>query len=447
MKLRVPYWATSGFDVKLNGVSVASNYKPSSYVTIPARNWTTTDVVEIIMPFGKHIDFGPDKMERAVTLQEANAQFAPMWTGVFMYGPLAMTATGISTWEEATIDVDSYLNDVILNGPSGGTTGANSNLYTLTHGGRTFQPDYYRDVDRTLYFRMNIVGDSDTEAKMALYSKIQEARVLRSEGYTEASFSRVNSAITAALNVYQNDNATEAQYSTHVSALNTAIANLVSSGFIHKDELGDFIYEAESMSANRYTWDSFANLQSALTAAKLAYASSTSQAEVDMHRIALSNALRNLAFQSRVNKNALREHVNLARERNAEQEKWNALAVKVPAYPPWAPHGFGRLLEQLVQAEKVLGNTDKNYNQTEVNTMVTDLNAAINTMRPGNLPEPEDLSEVQTLLSNARAVRNPSATLREAIAHAQMVVDYVNDGSGTGDMIENAVERLKAALR
>jgi len=447
MKLRVPYWATSGFDVKLNGVSIASNYKPSSYVTIPARNWTTADVVEVTMPFSKHIDFGPDKMERAVTLQDANAQFTPMWAGVFMYGPLAMATTGVTTWEEATIDVDSYLNDVILNGPSGGTTGSNGNVYTLTHRGRTFQPDYFRDVNRTLYFRMNIVGEAGAEAKMALYGKLQEARVFRPENYTNASFSRLNTSITAASNVYQNENATETQINAQFAALNTAIGGLVSSGRVSKDELGDFIYEAEQMASNRYTWDSFANLEAALAAARASYAnSSANQAEVDRQSIALSAALRDLAFQSRVNKNALREHINIARERRTSQEAWNALAVKVPAYPPWAPHGYARLMEQLVFAEKVLGNTDKNYNQTEVNSTSTDINIAINTMRPGNLPEVEDLSELLDLLRKARAVRNPSATLTETIAYAQMVVDYVNDGSGTHDMIGNAVTRLKGAM-
>jgi len=214
---------------------------------------------------------------------------------------------------------------------------------------------------------------------------------------------------------------------------------------VNKDTLGDFIHEAESMRETVYTWDSFANLQTALTAAKTAYTSSNNQTEIDMQTIALSNALHDLAFQSRVNKFTLREHDNLARERRIAQEAWNSLAVKVPVYPPWAPNGYARLIEKLDQADKVLGNTDKNYNQAEVNAMSADLNAAINVMRPGNLPEPEDLSELQALLRDARLVTNPTATLREAIAHAQMIVDYVNDGSGTGDMIEAAVARLKSA--
>ena len=156
MKLRVPYWATNGFDVKLNGVSVAASYQPGSYVTIPARYWTTDDVVEITMPFSKYIDYGPDKMEVAATDQnETDTPFSPMWAGTIMYGPLAMTATGITNWNEATIHVDPDLEDIVLNGPSVGATGPNGNLYTLTHGDKLFQPDYYRSANSTHYFRIN----------------------------------------------------------------------------------------------------------------------------------------------------------------------------------------------------------------------------------------------------------------------------------------------------
>ena len=38
-----------------------------------------------------------------------------------------------------------------------------------------------------------------------------------------------------------------------------------------------------------------------------------------------------------------------------------------------------------------------------------------------------------------------SAELKDAIEYAQMVMKYVTDGSGTHDMIQTAVERLKKA--
>ena len=319
LKLRVPYWATGGFDIKLNGVSIASHYQPSSYVTIPARNWTTKDVVEITMPFDKHIDYGPDKMEMAATGQnETNTPFVPLWAGTFMYGPLAMTANGITNWNEATITVNPSLEDILLNGPSGGTTGADGNLYTLTHGDRTFQPDYYRNTNSTHYFRINITGYPD-------------------------------------------------------------------------------------------------------------------------------NAVYDLDFADRVNKNDLLELLNIAQARKVAQDTWNALTVKVPDYPPWAPHGFSRLMEQLTLAQKVYGDEDKNYSQAEVNAIASTLNAIINTMRPGNLPELEDLGELLTLLRDAKAISSPASLMTEAIAYTEMVVEYVGNGSGTHDMIEAAITKLNAA--
>lgn len=77
LKLRVPYWATESFDIKINGVSLASHYQPSSYVALPVRRWNKDDVVEITMPFIRHIDFGPDIVDGA-------------WYGAWIQGPLVL---------------------------------------------------------------------------------------------------------------------------------------------------------------------------------------------------------------------------------------------------------------------------------------------------------------------------------------------------------------------
>jgi len=79
VKLRVPYWATEGFEIRVNGQRVASRYQPSSYVTLPPRRWTATDSIEVAMPFTRHIDYGPDPVNGA-------------WLGAFMRGPLVMAA-------------------------------------------------------------------------------------------------------------------------------------------------------------------------------------------------------------------------------------------------------------------------------------------------------------------------------------------------------------------
>ena len=233
VKLRVPYWATEGFDIKVGGISVASSYQPSSYVTLPVRRWTKDDVVEITMPFSRHIDFGPDIVEGA-------------WYGAWMQGPLVLC-----------------------------TDNAGNEL-----------PDYAANRHITHYFPFATAAKGTSD---------------------EASLS---------------------------------------------------------------------------------------------------------------------EALQLAESRQRAQEAWLAMPVKVPEYAPWAPHGYARMVEQVRRKSKELPVT-------------------LTLMRPGNLAEPEDLEELQTLLAERKKQASPTAKLREAIEYAEMVVKYVTDGSGTHDMIDRAVGQLK----
>ena len=140
----------------------------------------------------------------------------------------------------------------------------------------------------------------------------------------------------------------------------------------------------------------------------------------------------------------LQEAMQTARARRDAQQAWLALTVKVPEYAPWAPHGFARLMEQFDRARVLLDDSDRS--QAAIDEMTTALNAALNTMRPGNLPELEDLDPLLPLLEAAQKTPYPSSALREARDYAEMVVKYVSDGSGTADMIDRAVRQLSQAL-
>lgn len=449
MKLRVPYWATEGFDVKLNGVSIAADFQPSSYVVIPARDWTSTDVVEITMPFNKHIDFGPDKMETADGgRNQPNIQFDPMWAGTLMYGPLTMTATEVADWEQATLTVDSHLESVILNGAGGGSTGYNGNLYTLTQSGKSFEPDYFRDENSTHYFRINLVDDMISEFKDLLSSKMKDVIVFQSKNYTKSSYKALNNAIKAGVKLQSSANVTQSQITDQINSIDHAINSLESSK-LEKTELIATLNEAESKVQAEYTSDKYAVLQLAVAAAKEVSATGKSQLAVDKQILALRKAMDDLVLAKSIDKKYLKEVIDLAIERKEIQEAWNNLEEKVPEYSPWAPHAFRRLLYQLEKSKDVYNNKDKNYNQSEVTSTASALNAAINTMRPGNLAEPEDLYPLSTLLRQASRVipADMTPTITEAIEYAEMVVAYVNDGSGTLDMIQKATERLKEALK
>lgn len=316
LKLRVPYWATQGFSIKVNGKEVAKSYQPSTYVELEQKHWKVGDVVEIDMPFSKHIEYGADKLSGDV----ANLDGTPLktsWVGTLMYGPLVMAGTGAQTWNQATLNIDSRLSNITVGESNGVTTGAGANLLTLKLGGKEFQPDYYRNANSTHYYRINL-----TDAKSKKSKKVK------------IDFTELNSLL------------------------------------------------------------------------------------------------------------------NLASERKADQEKWNALSQKVPEYAPWAPFGYERMQKVMAQAQELVAKGKKKVTQDELEGTTAILNRAINTMRPGNLAEMEDLRELSGLLRRAGwPDDNTSDELKEAISYGRMVQKYVTDGSGTHDMIHAAVGKLKKAMK
>lgn len=316
LKLRVPYWATQGFSIKVNGKEVAKSYQPSTYVELEQKHWKVGDVVEIDMPFSKHIEYGADKLSSDVASLDGTP-LKTSWVGTLMYGPLVMAGTGAQTWNQATLNIDSRLSNITVGESNGVTTGAGANLLTLKLGGKEFQPDYYRNANSTHYYRINL-----TDAKSKKSKKVK------------IDFTELNSLL------------------------------------------------------------------------------------------------------------------NLAAERKANQEKWNALSQKVPEYAPWAPFGYERMQKVMALAQELVAKGKKKVTQDELEGTTAILNRAINTMRPGNLAEMEDLRELSGLLRRAGwPDDNTSEELKEAISYGRMVQKYVTDGSGTHDMIHAAVGKLKKAMK
>lgn len=316
LKLRVPYWATQGFSIKVNGKEVAKSYQPSTYVELEQKHWKVGDVVEIDMPFSKHIEYGADKLSSDVASLDGTP-LKTSWVGTLMYGPLVMAGTGAQTWNQATLNIDSRLSNITVGESNGVTIGAGANLLTLKLGGKEFQPDYYRNANSTHYYRINL-----TDAKSKKSKKVK------------IDFTELNSLL------------------------------------------------------------------------------------------------------------------NLAAERKADQEKWNALSQKVPEYAPWAPFGYERMQKVMALAQELVAKGKKKVTQDELEGTTAILNRAINTMRPGNLAEMEDLRELSGLLRRAGwPDDNTSEELKEAISYGRMVQKYVTDGSGTHDMIHAAVGKLKKAMK
>ena len=244
LKLRVPYWATEGFDVKLNGVSIATEYTPSSYVEIPRRKWKEGDVVEVAMPFKVHIHYGPDKMKTAATAPgETNTQFPSAWVGTLMYGPLAMTTTNINHWMDASLWLNTDLSDIKVNAPTT-DEGTHGNLYTLTCAEHTFVPDYYADRNSTHYLRIQMVGDMSKYESLqiadkrgfALLIQVAEERKQAQEAWMEQEvkvpeyapwaphgYSNLMTVLAQAKALQANESAEANEINTVMASLNAAI--------------------------------------------------------------------------------------------------------------------------------------------------------------------------------------------------------------------------------
>ncbi|BBC34736.1 uncharacterized protein SGFS_060300 [Streptomyces graminofaciens] len=61
LRLRVPSWATGGFQVTVNGSAVSGTPAAGSYFTIPSRTWRSGDVVKVTIPFRLRVEKALDE--------------------------------------------------------------------------------------------------------------------------------------------------------------------------------------------------------------------------------------------------------------------------------------------------------------------------------------------------------------------------------------------------
>lgn len=141
MKLRVPYWATNGFTVTVNGEEKVKNPEISTYVTL--TDIKAGDVIAVNMPWTLHLDKTPDKIGESMVAS-------------IMYGPYVMAAKNSSTdWQRMVLP--EYLPDVIK-------TGVNeaNGFPTLSVNGFSFAPmfapEYATEAYHT-YFKVLQTAD------------------------------------------------------------------------------------------------------------------------------------------------------------------------------------------------------------------------------------------------------------------------------------------------
>lgn len=250
VKLRVPYWATRDFCIKLNGVAVRKTFEPSSYVEIPARVWNENDKIEVIMPFSTHIYYGMDKMDLALVEQTSTptvsahtsavmTPFAPQWVGTLMRGPLVMTSPDIHNWDEAV------LTSEILAGIESGNTASLPR----------FVPDYAVTSASTHYLRIPSSSKKNDEVGVDMQQKQQliteaEHRIADKSSWAPYGFERMQQALSELKSSAKTDN-----QSLLVSRLNVALLTMRPSTLAEPEdltELRNLMSSSKDRNALRY---------------------------------------------------------------------------------------------------------------------------------------------------------------------------------------------------
>lgn len=212
IKLRVPYWASAGFVVKVNGVVVAENPALSTYV-LAGKTWNNGDVIEITMPFEQRLDIAPDTIGGKIA-------------GVVMYGPIAMSKVD-NNGDWLTFKVNSYLDDASLIKTNGADTlntfSTNTDkVYSMTVNGSAFIPRYtiFGQASHT-YTLLDIEGETNTALRKQLFDVLQEAHDFSKDD--PAKVNQMKQQFAAAVAVYQDSYAYPEDISGQIDALKDAM--------------------------------------------------------------------------------------------------------------------------------------------------------------------------------------------------------------------------------
>ena len=282
MKLRVPYWATKGFSVKVNGEQKIANAQASSYVSL--KGIKENDVIEVTMPWNLHLDKTPDTLDGSEVAS-------------IMYGPFVMAAQDSSTnW--LNIVLTTKLDDHITV-----STNEQNGFPVLSSNGYQFVPMFAPELAEQPYHAYVKVSVSPEGG--VVWDKQQLANVIRTaeskiqSDYTADSWKKMQDALEAANAVNGNAVATQAQIEEAAKNLQDAINGLVKvtePTKVDKTALAKAIADAGSKKEADYTASSWKKMQDALAAANNVNSKAdATQAQVDEAAKNLQDAIKALA--------------------------------------------------------------------------------------------------------------------------------------------------------
>lgn len=233
MKLRVPYWATEGFTVKVNGKTVVENPDVSTYVEV-SRKWKDGDVVTIDMPYTLHLDKTPDKVGGSTVAS-------------LMYGPIVMVAKDTRINYEPMNWYKLVLSDNLSESVKVVTGTDEKEVPHLTTNGLDFYPMY--DAYNYRYHAYVKVEDTvsvvNKDELKQLVEEI-EAADLDENDYDADAWKTFAEALKEAKDVLASEDATQADVYAAYNKLAEAVDNMIPDTelpFVDVAE-GDWYYDA-----------------------------------------------------------------------------------------------------------------------------------------------------------------------------------------------------------
>ena len=233
MKLRVPYWATEGFTVKVNGKTVVENPDVSTYVEV-SRKWKDGDVVTIDMPYTLHLDKTPDKVGGSTVAS-------------LMYGPIVMVAKDTRINYEPMNWYKLVLSDNLSESVKVVTGTDEKEVPHLTTNGLDFYPMY--DAYNYRYHAYVKVEDTvsvvNKDELKQLVEEI-EAADLDENDYDADAWKAFAEALKEAKDVLASEDATQADVYAAYNKLAEAVDNMIPDTELPCVDVaeGDWYYDA-----------------------------------------------------------------------------------------------------------------------------------------------------------------------------------------------------------
>ena len=211
IKLRVPYWATDGFEVRVNGETICTNPEVSTYVEI-TRTWESGDVITINMPYTLHLDKTPDEVDGSTVAS-------------LMYGPLVMVAKDDRDTYEPMNWYTLVLSDDLEESVTVITGTDEEDVPHLSTNGLDFYPMY--DAYNYRYHAYVKVEDTESvvnkdELQNLLDAVTTGGDIPNEEDYTADQWLILQQAIEDAQAVLENEDATQTEVYNAYKALQAA---------------------------------------------------------------------------------------------------------------------------------------------------------------------------------------------------------------------------------